>query len=97
MEMISYILYGNLSYLAVEDDMSSLIAAVFHHASTFNNCTNSFKLDCVSRCFISALERSKSSNIDSIHISFSRAKVVATHGANREIGAARSSNQTAWA
>jgi hypothetical protein len=61
-------LHGNLSYLKA-DDMSSLIAAVFHHAGTFNKwCTNSFQLDCVMRCFISVLETSASS-IDSIHIS----------------------------
>jgi hypothetical protein len=61
-------LYGNLNYLKA-DDMSSLIDAVFHHAGTFKKwCTNSFRLDCVMRCFISVL-KTNTSNIDSIHIS----------------------------
>ena len=61
-------LHGNLNYLKA-DNMSSLIDAVFHHASTFNKwCTNSFLLDCVMRCFISVLE-TNTSNMDSIHIS----------------------------
>src|SRR5262245_42894400 len=62
-------LHENLDYYLKADDMSSLIDAVFHHAGTFNKwCTNSFRLDCVMRCFISVLETS-ASNIDSIHIS----------------------------
>src|SRR5262245_455995 len=65
---IALYLYGNLNYLEA-DNMSSLIDAVFHHAGTFNKwCTNSFKLDCVMRCFICVL-KTNASNIDSIHIS----------------------------
>lgn len=49
-------LHGNLNYLHA-DDLPSLVDAVLEHARTeVGDCTNSFKLDCAMRSFISAIE-----------------------------------------
>lgn len=52
---------GNLGYLRETKDMDALIEAIFEHAKDHNeDCVNSFRIDCVLRCFQVALEFGRS-------------------------------------